>query len=331
MKFYLIFTYQILKSLSFSRLFNFCKLYISFVASHCFKIHSFNALPSFISIEPTNICNLQCPECPTGNKSSIVEKGKISYATCEQLFPQITRHVIFANLYFQGEPFINEELVRIATLAHKENILTSVSTNAHFITQANADAIVSSGITKIIISLDGYDQESYEKYRRNGQFQKVIDGLQYLQEAKQRNHTNLPLIELQCLLFKHTEQHKQEIADIGKKFSVDRIIFKTAQFYDNQNIEMLPSEKNSRYTVHDGQLDIKKKLRDKCWKMWSSCVIAWNGNVLPCCFDKNHTFTFGNIMHNKFSEIWFSKTYSSFRKNIHTNRQQIKMCQNCSE
>lgn len=331
MKFYVVIIVQIIKSLSFSRIYNYCKLCITFVLSHRLKKHYFVALPSFLSIEPTNICNLQCPECPTGNKSSIVPKGKIDVTLCQNLIQQIENSVLWINLYFQGEPFVCESVVEIIKMTTDAKIMSSISTNAHFIDDELAEKIVCAKLTKLIVSLDGYNQESYEKYRRNGKFQKVVDGLQSIQRAKQKYHSALPLVELQCLLFSHTETHKDEIRRIGLKYDVDKIVFKRAQFYSSENIDMLPSrKKNSRYKVADGTMTTKKSLRNKCWKLWSSCIVAWNGNVLPCCFDKNHTFSYGNIGNQSFQDIWFSNKSKNFKKTIHTNRKQIDICQNCS-
>lgn len=330
MKFYAVFILQILKSLSSSRIYNYCKLCISFVLSHALKKHYFIAMPSFLSIEPTNICNLQCPECPTGNKSSIVPKGKIDMALCHNLVEQIKESVIWTNLYFQGEPFVCESLVDIVKMTTDAKIMSSISTNAHFIDDELAEKIVNAKLTKLIVSLDGYDQESYEKYRRNGKFQKVIDGLLSIQRAKQKYHSSLPLVELQCLLFKHTENHKEDIRRIGLEYGVDRIVFKKAQFYSVDNIDMFPSRKNSRYTVADGTMNMKKSLRNKCWKMWSSCVVAWDGNVLPCCFDKNHRSSYGNLSRQSFREIWFSARSRRFKITIHTNRKKNSICRNCS-
>lgn len=331
MKFYIVFIREILRTINGYKLWNVIKLYCSFALSCLFKRHTISALPAFISIEPTNICNLRCPECPTGNKSSIVPKGKIRPEVCGKLIPQIERHTFFANLYFQGEPFINENMCDIIAMTHNAGILTSLSTNAHFISDEIADGIVSAQLTKIIISLDGYDQGSYEKYRRNGSFDKVISGLKAIQESKRKFKSDLPLVELQCLLFSHTEHHLNDIIRIGKTYSVDRVVFKTAQFYDTENQALMPSQKNSRYLVGKDSLVIKKKLKNRCWKMWSSCVIAWNGNVLPCCFDKNHTFTFGNICDTDLQTIWFSKQYQRFRDIVQSQRKEIDMCRNCSE
>lgn len=329
-RFYILLVLTIIKSLSISRIWNLILLQYFFLLSYFFKIHKTTIFPSFVSIEPTNICNLQCPECPTGNNSSTVEKGKISLELLQKIIPQLSKKTIFVNLYFQGEPFIHENLAELIRIISKHKMISSISTNAHFITKENAEAIVQSGLTKIIVSLDGYNQETYEIYRKNGSFEKVLQGLEYLKKAKETYKSNLPLIELQCLLFKHTEHHTSEIKAIGKKYSVDIVTFKTAQFYDLENKHLIPDKKNSRYTFKNDTLELQKPIRNKCWRMWSSLVISWQGNVIPCCFDKNHTYTYGNCFTEDLHTIIESKNTSQFKTKVHTNRKSIKMCKNCT-
>ena len=65
--------------------------------------------------------------------------------------------------------------------------------------------------------------------------------------------------------------------------------------------------------------------------MWSSSVLTWDGKVVPCCFDKDAKHVLGSIENQDFNAIWNSNEYNSFRKAILTNRNQIEICQNCSE
>lgn len=329
-KFYRIFTFQVIRVLTFARIWNIIILRFYFILSHAFKIHKTNLYPSFISIEPTNICNLQCPECPTGNGSSKVEKGKISIDLFRSIIPQIQKRAIFVNVYFQGEPFIHESIIKMASLIHKAKMISSISTNAHFINSGNAAEIVKSGITKIIVSLDGHNQETYELYRRNGQLEKVLQGIEALSNAKKELKSNTPLIELQCLLFKHTEHKQAEIKALGKKYGANITVFKTAQFYSTENIAMLPETKNSRYKIQNNSLLRTQKIKNKCWRMWSSCVITWQGNIVPCCFDKNHSFSYGNLNDSNFETILSSKSTANFKQKVHCNRKSIEMCRNCT-
>ncbi|MDR1761476.1 MAG: radical SAM protein, partial [Bacteroidales bacterium] len=272
---------KIVQTTTCMRLWNLLCLRMTFALSTIFKVHYTKRMPSFVSIEPTNMCNLQCPECPTGNKQSSIEKGAISMKTIEMLLPQIASRTWFVNLYFQGEPFLNQHLTEIAAQLSRYNMMSSISTNAHFITPHIAQELVKAQVTKLIVSLDGYDQQSYELYRRNGSFDKVLQALDYIYEAKKEQRSHFPIVEVQCLLFRHTQNHKQQIREIGKRYHADSIVFKTAQFYSSENLHLVPDEQYSRYKRLHETLIRKKTLRNRCWKMWSSCVISWQGNVLP--------------------------------------------------
>lgn len=329
-RYYGLFCLQVLRILTFARIWNICKLHITFILSRYFKIHITNVLPSYVSIEPTNICNLHCPECPTGNNSSTVEKGKLSIPLLQKILPQIASKAFFVNVYFQGEPFIHEKLSDIVSEISRFKMLSSLSTNAHFITKENAQSIVKAGLTKIIISLDGYNQETYEIYRKNGNFDKVIQGLEYITTAKKELKSNFPLVELQCLLFKHTEHSKEKIQEIGNTYSVDIVTFKTVQLYDTENLDLLPSQKNSRYILQNGKLELAGPIKNSCWRMWSSIVISWQGNVIPCCFDKNHDFAYGNCNDISIKEIQNSIITKNFKTKVHSQRKNIKMCRNCT-
>jgi radical SAM protein with 4Fe4S-binding SPASM domain len=330
MKYYLLFIYYIFKSLTFKKIWNYCMLRFTFYISIFLKKHVTTYPPAFVSIEPTNICNLQCPECPTGNKTSTVSKGYISPQTFTSIVEACKPYTIAVNLYFQGEPFLHTQLVHMITQLHKARIITSISTNAHFIDSKNAEAIVRSGLTHLIVSFDGYNQETYEIYRKQGSFEKVTQALTALQQAKQTLQSHTPIIELQCLLFKHTQHHTQTISKLGKKYGADKVVFKTAQLYSAEHIDLLPDKQYSRYTIKDNTIHIKQPLKNACWRMWSTCVISWQGTILPCCFDKNHTFAYGSLTDKSFLEIITSEQTHRFKKTVHTKRSSIKMCNNCS-
>ena len=65
--------------------------------------------------------------------------------------------------------------------------------------------------------------------------------------------------------------------------------------------------------------------------MWHSCVITWDGKVVPCCFDKDASHQMGSIQESGLSGIWQSNTYKAFRAQILESRSQVEMCKNCSE
>jgi len=65
--------------------------------------------------------------------------------------------------------------------------------------------------------------------------------------------------------------------------------------------------------------------------MWSGSVLTWDGKVVPCCFDKDAQHVLGSLENSDFNSIWNDKKYKSFRQAVLTGRNQIDICQNCSE
>ena len=315
--------------ISLFKIVNLLKLSIAYSVSVIIRKPIMWGKPAFLSIEPTNICNLHCPECPTGGGFSNVSKGYMSVDVVDALLPIIKLSVQHVNLFFQGEPFLNKELPEIIKKISHYSLVT-ISTNGHFISNENVSEIVNSGLFKIIVSVDGIDQEQYSRYRVGGDFQKVIDSIKLLKQAK--GDKFFPIIEMQCLIFNYTETVKSEYLSLAQNLGVDSVQFKTAQFYNKEEaLKYMPSDEYSRYVVENDKLKIKNKLRNRCWRMWSGSVITWNGDVVPCCFDKDKTFVLGNVLSTQLFEIWGHLIYRKFRAAIFRNRKKISMCNNCTE
>lgn len=164
--------------------------------------------------------------------------------------------------------------------------------------------------------------------------QKVIEGTKNIVEAKKKLKSKTPHIVFQFLVVKPNEHQLNEIHQLANDLGVDEVLFKTAQVYDFENGNSLipTNEKYSRYKrLRDGTYKIKNELLNQCWRMWSSCVITWNGSVVPCCFDKDAKHQLGDLKKQSFKELWPSDKYQQFRNAILKSRQEIDICKNCSE
>jgi radical SAM protein with 4Fe4S-binding SPASM domain len=328
------FVSKLFRYLSLKKTGNLFVLLFSYIILFFKKEKVLKSLPIFISVESANYCNLHCPECPVGkNEVPVDRRRKIEAALYKKLIDQLKSSISHVILYFQGEPFLNKELDELIRYAHDLNIYTSTSTNGQFLTKKNAQNIVSSGLDKIIVSMDGSTQEVYEKYRVGGSLNKVVDGIKNLVAAKSELRSATPLIELQFLVLKINEHQLVDMKRLAQSLGVDKLTFKTAQLYDFENgNDLMPSiNKYSRYKkLKDGKFHIKSRQPNRCWRMWSGAVVNANGDVLPCCFDKNSEHSFGNIHEMTFEECWNSEKASDFRRKLHLGRNQIEMCRNCT-
>ena len=124
------------------------------------------------------------------------------------------------------------------------------------------------------------------------------------------------------------------VKQLARELGVDEVALKTAQIYDyEQGDPLIPTlDRYARYARQpDGSYKIKNRLLDHCWKMWHSCVITWDGLVVPCCFDKDAGHRLGDLKQTSFGTLWRSEAYRQFRASLIRSRSEIEMCRNCTE
>ena len=229
----------------------------------------------------------------------------------ERVLSQIKDSAWVVQFYFQGEPLLNKDLPLMIREAHEAGLYTIVSTNAQAMTPELAKALVAAGLDRIIISMDGLTQETYEAYRVGGSLDQCKAALRWLQEAKSAGLT----IELQVLRLRSNEHEWRAFKKEYKALGADRLVFKTAQLYDYRHGHpLMPSEpRYRRYEQHADGLWYRKPLSKGCFRVWSGVVIAANGDVLPCCYDKDHAHAYGNINDASLRELFSGPAARTFR------------------
>ena len=290
-------------------------------------------MPVSYSIEPTNHCNLKCPECPSGLGALTRPLGLLKLDDFKNWIDQIKDTGFYVQLFFQGEPYINKQLPEMIRYAQSQNVYISISTNGHFVNEKNVDLVVENAPDKLIFSVDGLDEESYQKYRVGGTFAQADEGLRLLVKRKKELGKKKPFIEFQFIVMKQNEDQLDKVLEYGKDVGIDKVVFKTMQIssYDNA-LKFLPkNNKYRRYIVEDGTYRIKNKLKNHCFALWRTSVITWDGKVVPCCFDKDAEFELGMLNGKSFSDIWHSEEYNTFRRGVLDNREGLDMCTNCTE
>ena len=290
-------------------------------------------MPISYSIEPTNHCNLKCPECPSGLGVLTRPLGLLKLSEFKSLVDQIYETGFYVQLFFQGEPYINKDLPLMISYAQLKNIYISISTNGHLVNEKNIDYVLDNAPDKLIFSVDGLDEESYQKYRVGGTFEQADRGLRELIKRKVERGLKKPFVEFQFIVMKHNEHQLEEVKKYCKDVAVDKLVFKTMQISSYENaIKFLPSNKKyRRYLLDNNSFRIKNKIKNHCFALWRTSVITWDGRVVPCCFDKDAENLIGIVNGRSFDDIWFSKKYVDFRKQILLNRKSISMCTNCTE
>lgn len=347
-------TKAFLKTITSKKLTNFLTTLSAYYWSRLTKTAHHRGYPFTLSIEPTTACNLRCPECPSGLRSFTRDTGMLDASLFQKIVDETHGHLLFLYLYFQGEPYLHPHFDKLVSYACRKNIYTVTSTNAHFFNDEHARKTVESGLSRIIISIDGTTQQSYEKYRIGGNLEEVLNGAKNLVQWKKKLKSSTPHVIFQMVVFSHNENQTGELSKLAAEYGADEVRLKTAQIYDfEKGSALIPlNEKYSRYvrqsprlttglTLSEGKMlsvtalsgfyRIKNPLLNHCWRMWHSCVVTWDGKVVPCCFDKDAAHVMGDLKKQSLREIWNGEAYRQFRSALLRSRREIDICTNCSE
>ncbi len=287
-----------------------------------------NAMPLALGVELTNNCNLKCPECSAGSGLMDRQRGFMDISLYHRLLDEMRSCLLNVNLYFQGEPMLHPDICSFISSSHGVNSV--ISTNGHFLSEELSYGIIRSGLKKLIVSLDGADQETYSVYRRDGDVEKVIRGINEVSKVRKKLGSSMK-IEIQVLVNKFNEHQLPDLKKLA--FSVNaKLKLKSMQVLKLSNAgKWMPSDRKFRRYESDGEgYRIRSVLPDRCARMWFNPVVTWDAKVIPCCFDKNADHIMGDLNRNSFRDIWEGPSYRIFRQNVLNNRQIIDICSNCS-
>lgn len=279
-----------------------------------------NPFPYSIIIEPTSVCNLKCPMCPKVQKKTNLPEGFMNLKDFKKIINDVKDYVFFVFLHHNGEPLLHKGIISMIRYANKNNILTHISTNLNLNNDRKIKELAHSGIDFISIPLDGAKKETYEKYRKKGDFNRVIRNIKLLVKEKKKTS----LIEVQFVIMKENECEIDDIKELAKNLKVDRLALK-AVYTENSYYDKKFQPTNRIYRT-------QFKKTAKCSYPFSRPVVAWNGLMFPCCstntsLDKKYSF--GDVFEKSFKDIWLAEEYQTFRRTVLKDSNRVKTCPGC--
>ena len=302
--------------------------------------------PSTLMVEPTNVCNLHCPACPTG--AGILNRPPRAMS-CDE-FRNILDQALDpagylrrVTLFNYGEPFLCKDLLRMVRCAADRGLETFTSTNGQFFGDERiAGEVVASGLTELLVCLDGADQETISRYRKDANFDEILSGIRRILAARALRRSSgqaAPIVELQFIVMKHNEGQVERMRRIAADLGVDRFIVKTVGIspgmpgFERLAEELLPADlAGSRYERRaDGSFALKGQPGCGCEYVYSTLVVNSNGNVVPCCYDIHSEHVMGNLFRQSLDEIWLGEKFRDFRRRVSERRDNVPICRHCPE
>lgn len=281
-------------------------------------------------IEPTNLCNLACPTCPTGT-GKIKPLPQMTLRAFEGVLAQLAPRLRNLALWNYGEPLLNRELPGMIAHAKAAGVgVVKVSSNVHFLDGARGEALLRSGLDVLILSVDGASQATYQTFRKDGEFDHVARSVAWLCAEKKRLGLAKPRIELQFIAMRHNEHELPEMRRLARQWGVDTLRVKTVGADDDTSRGLVPATRLlSRYAADGVTPNTRHAF---CTMAWDHTVVNVDGSVTPCCYlrpDMGPEFVMGNVFDAPFLSIWRGERYRRFREAMLEGRGAMPVCRTC--
>jgi radical SAM protein with 4Fe4S-binding SPASM domain len=294
--------------------------------------------PTHLHIEPSTLCNLKCAFCPvtTGMERPT---GLMTHDVFKKTIDELADYLFMILLWDWGEPFLNPEVYDMIFYAKQKDIKIISSTNGHVFAQpGNADKLVRSGIDAIIFAVDGISQETYERFRKNGNLKMAIQGLENVVAAKRALNSRTPLINFRFIPMKHNEHEIPHLKDFAHSFGVDMFTIKSLNPHDQREVNanmanglaFMPQDPRYQRFAYDEKGSRIRLAQNPCKRPWMNPSIHWDGKVSLCTFDAQDHYVMGDLNKESFKEIWWGRDYTSFRRQFRHDYRSLPFCDGCT-
>lgn len=294
------------------------------------------SFPHLAFIDPTNVCPLSCPLCPTGNRSSTHPRGLMSLDIFKGIYDQIGRYLYELHLYNWGEPLLNRNIVEMAEYAKRTcNPKVVVSSNLAGLSDDWAARIVRSKIDLLNVSIDGVTQETYGKYRVGGRLEEVLRTLKVMVDVRRAEGRTRPVLRWQFIPMRHNENEIDAARKLAKKmgveFRIHRVRLNFCDF-EKKGMQQIKSEHENWMPKDSDRIRVKKRLglENICNFLWDRVVYNWDGSLAPCCKIYTVEDVFERDPDKRFVDVWNGEAYRKAREIFSGRKAESDfICQKC--
>jgi MoaA/NifB/PqqE/SkfB family radical SAM enzyme len=293
--------------------------------------------PIHIRIKPTNVCNHNCWYCAYRADhmqlgKDMVVRDKIPHDKMMEIIDDLaemgTQAVTFSG---GGEPFLYPYLVETVKKIIENNISFAALTNGIRLSGEVAELFAHNG-TWVRISMDGWDDESYMKYRGcgDGEYTKIIKNIKSFKKLNGKcllginliiDKSNAKYVRNQLKFFKSLGVNSAKVgAAVVSNDSIENNKYHNTFFSETKkSIDQAKDEfEDASFEIFDAYHKLDENFdKDYSWcpYMQINPVIGADLNIYPC-HDKAYNLEnglLGSIKNQRFKDFWFSDKDNYFK------------------
>ncbi|HET6267344.1 MAG TPA: SPASM domain-containing protein [Acidobacteriota bacterium] len=202
-------------------------------------------MPHRLFVEPCVSCNLSCYEACCNHENGIHFTRNVrllNFDTFTKVIDELGPTLQRIDFFNYGESFIHPraiEMIRYAKSRHPQIYLFTSTNGLLLNTSGKLHALVESGIDEITFSVDGARQESYVRYRRGGDFNKVLGIMKDLAAVKRELKRDTPYINWRYILFRWNDSDEEMnlARKLARDIGIERLCWEITDHPENSASE----------------------------------------------------------------------------------------------
>jgi radical SAM protein with 4Fe4S-binding SPASM domain len=293
--------------------------------------------PRKIQIQTISSCNGRCIFCPYDKVNKNLSQGIMEETLFRKIIDEATASPYLAEVLLElhNEPLSDNrifQLIKYIKTKDKTKACTLV-TNGELIEKYKVSEILASEVDRLVISLNAYSAETYERICPGLDFERVKRNIiKLLTEIELKNKLELNFVVM--------EQNRQEIHQALAYWKREGARTRTLTLSNRAGAlknftQMKPRTSKAAAERSDTAWKyLVNKMRQitGCYSPFLEMSILFNGDVILCCQDWNRTTILGNLYRASIKEIWNSDELNKIRRLIMKKQySQIAACKHCSK
>jgi MoaA/NifB/PqqE/SkfB family radical SAM enzyme len=264
-----------------------------------------------------------------------------------------------------GEPMMHPRFFEMVAYATGKGATVSTNSNLTLVNERRAEALVTSGLARLHVSVDGATPEMYERIRVRSKLAKVVRSLELLRSARVRLQANHPSVHMVSVIMR---QNLHELPDLVRfaaewemenlwvqhlchDFGEEQLPMHYRPMHDFVSEQTLLSEDPARVAHFFDQaravadeLGVDLRLprtdprahppgtpgRKRCSWPWAQAYVSYQGLAMPCCMVSTpDRANFGNMVERGALDVWNDPEFAAFRAQLDSD-DPPDLCRSCA-
>jgi organic radical activating enzyme len=280
------------------------------------QTHELDDFPPCLQVEPTSICNYRCVFCYQTDPNLTLPKhghmGTMSLDRFKRVIDQAEGRCEAVTLASRGEPLMAREITEMLRYAAGKFVAFKMNTNAWFLDEAKAHALLEADLNTLVFSADAADDALYSRLRVNGKLDRVLANVEMFARVRARDYPNSRTITRVS----------------GVRFAVEQSVESMEQLWGGLVDQVAFVEYNPWENTYERPMS---GVDAPCSDLWRRMFVWSDGRANPCDVDYRSTLSVGGVDDEGVSGLWTGPAYQRLREqHLGGRRGDVSPCNRCT-